>query len=87
MTTWTLSTEQLPELKEDPDRCWPTARVLGCCESGCIRVVLLEQIDEDEPPRWFSGCSEHWSLDDSEVMYWMPLPELPVALRDNKPTT
>jgi hypothetical protein len=46
---------------------------------GRLRVVKLEQWDEDCPAQWYSDCSEHWNLDDA-VTHWQPLPDLPETI-------
>ena len=56
---------------------WPESLpVLGYCTDGTIRVVVLEWIDEDGEPAWYTNCSEHWNMGKG-VTHWMPLPEPP----------
>lgn len=45
--------------------------VLGWYEDKWI-IVKLEQIDEDCEPRWYSCCSEHWSMEEPEHIENLP---------------
>lgn len=73
---WVNSKDLLPNLlKENDWSDYASVPVLGVVY-GQIRVVKLEQWDEDAPAQWYSDCSEHWNLGNS-VTHWQPLPSLP----------
>jgi hypothetical protein len=73
---WKLISDPPPILFEKYG--WGTSGpVLGHYRCGTIRTVVLEKLDEDEPGRWYSDCSEHWRIHDGDLTHWMPLPEGP----------
>jgi hypothetical protein len=72
---WIPVNERLPEMPIMDS--WRESPPLLVYEAkfGKQRVATYEQVCEDEPPRWYSACSERWSLD--HVTHWMPLPQPP----------
>jgi hypothetical protein len=73
-----------PPLTEDAYVGRSSVHVLGYCTDGTRRVVVLEQIDEDCAPVWYSTCSERWNLD-GQVTQWTPLPPTPNVNTDGTP--
>lgn len=75
VTRWINVEDQLPELFQEPCDVPKSKPVLGVCYGDTIMVVVLEQWDEDSPPKWYSNCSEHWDMD-GKVSRWMDLPPI-----------
>lgn len=43
--------------------------VLVYCKNGRLRIATFEQIDSEDPPDWYSDCSERWCISD-QVTHW-----------------
>jgi hypothetical protein len=71
---WIDVNTELPELVSDGYEYSVSAPVLCALSHGYQAVCKLEQYD-DEPVKWKTCCSEGWNVS-SEVVEWMPLPEL-----------
>jgi hypothetical protein len=75
MSEW-IPASQLPPMRIMPGYSyWLTSnKVLIVDKWKCYHIAVLEQGGIGAIPRWYCG-EERWDLD--EVLYWMPLPEVP----------
>jgi hypothetical protein len=68
------ATPEVPVMDER-DCGWPNSRVVLVLSCGDRYLAYLEQVDDDEPPRWRDAGSEGWTL--KGITHWMDLPGAP----------